>query len=87
MGLDTLISTGSEFLTIRLSILAIRLLELVVEALPLLIEVLSVVLILLHSKLFLLVGIHSECLLEGEGVNFLQDGLEGNQTFLQNPIE
>lgn len=82
-----MINTRSEFLTIGLRVLAVRLLELVVEALPLLIEVLSVILVLLHSKLFLLVRVHSECLLEGEGINFLQDGLEGNQTFLQNPIE
>lgn len=58
-------------LTFWFTVATILLLELIVESLPLLVKVLSVVFILLHSKLFLLVGIHSESFFKGKWVDFL----------------
>ncbi len=60
----------------------ILLLELAVEAVPLFVEGLAVFVVLLHSVLLLLGCIHPEGLLEGERIDLLQDGLQGDQRLL-----
>ena len=47
---------------------------------------LAVILILLDCILFLLVGIHAECLLEGERIYLFQDGFESDQRFLEDLV-
>ena len=60
--------------------------ELLVKTFPLLVVVLAVILILLHCILFLLIGIHAECLLEGKRIYLLEDGFESDQRFLEDLV-
>ena len=69
-----------------LLVAAILVTELLVETFPPLVVVLAVILILLDCILFLLVGIHAECLLEGERIYLFQDGFESDQRFLEDLV-
>ena len=80
-----LVNIIKQELTVWFRVRSVRLLELRVKSLPLLVEILPVVVVLLNCELLLLGGVHSQSFFEGEGVNLLQDGLQGNQTLLQNP--
>jgi len=66
---------------------AVLLLEFPVQALPLLVEVLPVVLVLLDRELLFLRHVHAQRLLEREGVDLLQDGLEGDERLLEDPAK
>ena len=71
---------------LRLCVAGIALFEFLIEALPLAVVVLAVVLVLLHRVLLLLRGVHTEGLLEGEGIDLLKDRLKGDQGFLQDLV-
>ena len=71
---------------LRLCVAGIALFEFLIEAFPLAVVVLAVVLVLLHRVLLLLRGVHTEGLLEGEGVDLLKDRLKGDQGFLQDLV-
>jgi hypothetical protein len=58
------------------------LLELVIKSFPAFIEVLPVILVLLYRKDLLLDWVHSQGFFEGEGVDFLEDSFQSNQTLL-----
>ncbi len=64
----------------------ILLLELGVELFPFFVIVLAIIFVLLDRILLPLVGIHSECLLESEWIDLLEDGLEGDQRLLQDLV-
>jgi hypothetical protein len=57
-------------------------LDLAVELLPLHIHVLSIGFVLLHCELLSLLRTHLQGFVEGQRVDFLKDGLEGDQGFL-----
>ena len=71
---------------LRLCVAGIALFEFLIEAFPLAVVVLAVVLVLLHRVLLLLRGVHTEGLLEGEGVDLLKDRFKGDQGFLQDLV-
>lgn len=71
--------------TFGFSVVRIQLFGLSVEFLPLFIVILSILLILLDSELLSLLVVESQSFFESEWINFLQDSLQGNQTFLQDP--
>ena len=51
---------------------------------PLLVQVFPIFLVLLDGVELLLLRVHLECLIEGQWIDFLQDGLQGYQRLLQN---
>ena len=59
-------------------------LDLGMKFLPFLIQVLSVLFVLLNCIQLLLLGVHLECFIKCKRIDFLQDGLEGDQGLLQN---
>ena len=61
-------------------------LELQVELLPLLVQALSVFFVHLHGVHLLLCGVHLEGLVEGQWIDFLENGLESNERLLEDLV-
>ena len=70
----------------RLSILWLLLLDLCVNLLPPLVHCLPLVVVLLHGEYLPLGRVHLQCLVEGEGVDLLQDGLESDERLLEDLV-
>ena len=77
---------GRHHLTVRFLEGGIRVLKLRVKLLPFLVKVLAVVLVLLHSVDLLLSWVQAKGLFESERIDFLKNGLQSDQTLLQDPI-
>jgi len=70
----------------RLREVSVLILELLIKAVPLLVVVLPVLLVLFDGVNLALIRIHPQGLLEGERIDLFQDGLQRDQTLLQDLV-
>ncbi len=81
-----LLNLDKNLFTFWLRVSSILLLKFGVKSFPLLVKVLSVVIVLLDCELFLLGDVHSQSFFKGKWIDLLENGFQGNQTFLKNSI-
>ena len=77
---------GASEWIVWLNKVSVLLLNLGVKLLPLLVKVLSVFFVLLDSVNLLLVGVHLQGFIEGKRIDFLENGLQGDERLLQDLV-